>query len=130
MITTITLTTRTHGGWIARLPDQCECFVPDVQVNRYPGTGAEFTAVIVQNDRGYPDWFAKRIRPFSEVTPDDVSDAMDRLPILGYSHAAEMGYSDGQCDKIIAMRDGKPVDGGNRTWYVENSDDYYVGELE
>jgi len=129
MITTITLTTRTHGGWIARIDDSGdECFVPDSQVDRHPEC-EEFTAVIVPNKRQYPEWFCHRLRPAHSIMPVDVHMAMDDLPIIGYTHAAEMGYAAGLCDKIVALRGKKTVDAENLTWYVDDIDNYSVEEI-
>jgi hypothetical protein len=128
MITTITLAKQTRDGWIARLDDTGdECFVPIRQLEAYDGN--EFTAILKPNERGYPKWFCHRLRPTSMLLPGDVFQAMRDMPIIGYSHAAEMGYAAGLCDKVIAMRDGKPIDSGGRTWYVENSDEWYLEEL-
>ena len=126
MITTITLVNPTHGGWIARLDDYGDdCFVPQAQIDRHPDD-TEFTAVLIENKRQWPKWFCNRIRPVSMVLPGDVLIAMRGLPVDGYSHAAEMGFGAGLCDKIVFIRGKKDVDDTPRVMYVKNIDDHTI----
>jgi len=128
-ITTITLTKQTRDGWIAIVDDTGdECFIPERQLDDYAGN--EFTAVLRENKRSWPQWYCHRLRPTDVILPGDVFKAMRSLPRMGYDHACEMGYAAGLCDKVIAMRDGKPIEGGGRTWYVENSDDWDLVECD
>lgn len=130
LITTITLVNRTHGGWIARLDDGGEeCFVPQAQIDRHP-VDTEFTAVLIENKRQWPKWFCNRIRPASDVLPGDVHQSMRGLPIDGYSHAAELGFGAGLCDKIVFIRGKKDVDATPRVMYVKNVDGYTIEEGE
>lgn len=62
--------------------------------------------------------------------PGDVLQSMRELPIHGYSHAAELGFGAGLCDKIVLIRGKKDIDAAPRVMYVRNIDNYYVEEYE
>ena len=126
MITTLTLSRDTGDGWIGTLPDQSECYIPYGAIHNREGT--EFTAVVTENRRTWPQWFAVRIRPLSQIKPDEI-----KPPVgvhHGYSDAYEMAYAAGFCDKLTAYSRGKVVDNGDGVWYVSNIKNVYVEEYK
>ena len=126
MITTLTLSRDTGDGWIGALPDKTECYIPYGAIHNREGT--EFTAVVTENRRAFPKWFAVRLRPLSQIAPDDIT-----APVgvhQGYSDVYEMAYAAGLCDKLTAYSRGKVVDNGDGVWYVSNIKDVYVEEYE
>ena len=126
MITTLTLTRDTGDGWIGTLPDQSDCYIPYGAIHNREGT--EFTAVVTENRRTWPQWFAVRIRPLSQIAPADITAPTGVHH--GYSDAYEMAYAAGLCDKLTAYSNGKVVDNGDGVWYVSNIKDVYVEEYE
>lgn len=126
MITTLTLSRDTGDGWIGTLPDHTECYIPYGAIHNREGT--EFTAVVTENRRTWPQWFAVRVRPFSQIAPDDIHPPVGVHH--GYSDVYEMAYAAGLCDKLTAYSRGKVVDNGDGVWYVSNIKDVYVEEYE
>ena len=126
MITTLTLSRDTGDGWIGTLPDHTECYIPYGAIHNREGS--EFTAVVTENRRAFPKWFAVRLRPFSQIAPDDIHPPVGVHN--GYSDVYEMAYAAGLCDKLTAYSRGKVVDNGDGVWYVSNIKDVYVEEYE
>jgi len=126
MITTLTLSRDTGDGWIADLPNADECYIPYGAIHNREGT--EFTAVVTENRRSWPKWFAVRLRPLSQIKPDEII-----APIgvhHGYSDVYEMAYAAGLCDKLTAYSHGKVADNGDGVWYVSDIKNVYVEEFE
>jgi hypothetical protein len=126
MITTLTLSRDTGDGWIGTLPDQTECYIPYGAIHNREGT--EFTAVVTENRRSYPKWFAVRLRPSSQIKPEDIKPPLGVFH--GYSDVCEMAYAAGLCDKLTAYSNGKVVDNGDGVWYVSDVKNIYVEEYD
>ena len=91
-------------------------------------TSILITASPVDRRRAFPKWFAVRLRPFSQIAPDDIHPPVGVHH--GYSDVYEMAYAAGLCDKLTAYSRGKVVDNGDGVWYVSNINDVYVEEYE
>jgi len=131
MITPITLYQDMGSHHICKLPNGETAFLHSSALDYFGPDITRFTAVVVKNERrDYPKWYVKRL--YSDaITADMVACAVEDLTVFqGQSELLDAAYHDGLCTKLMAFREGKPVDYDNMVWYVADHDRIFVEEYE
>ena len=117
-LTTLTLTVNMGRYHIATMPNGEQCFIHAAEVEKYPDCNV-FSAIVVENEKDHPKWYAKRISDETEiVAPVGI--------VEGYDQQFDMAYAAGLCSKAVILSQGQP----SRVWYMPNPDGYYIEEFE